>query len=301
MLPKLFIFRCILIFSFSGLLSSCNFNKMFLRPDRYAADFKGFNINTPNDTLGVRFTPQTFQPTFTKHNGRDTVELNYTIESVLFKSSNGNTLNGWFLKPIGLKADITILHLHGNAGSLVSQYKAMSPLTKNGFQILVFDYSGFGFSTGKSTRNSALKDALSALDYIKARPDVANTKLVLYGQSFGGHLSAVVAEERQKDIDALVLEGAFSSAKDIGASMVPVLGRICVKQGYCATRSIKHYTKPVMVIHSTEDKTVPFYMGQKLYDAANLPKQFYEIEKCHICGPRYYTDEITEKIKGMLQ
>ncbi|MBK9423616.1 MAG: hypothetical protein IPN54_05745 [Bacteroidetes bacterium] len=43
------------------------------------------------------------------------------------------------------------------------------------------------------------------------------TKLVIYGQSLGGHLAAVVAQQRQDDIDALVIEGAFSSHKDIAS------------------------------------------------------------------------------------
>lgn len=41
-------------------------------------------------------------------------------------------------------------------------------------------------------------------------------------------------------------------------------------------------------------------MGKKIYENANEPKRFYEIKKCHICGPRYYVEEIFEKIKNML-
>jgi fermentation-respiration switch protein FrsA (DUF1100 family) len=281
------------------LFASCSFNKMFLQPQKIPATATKLAMFVKKDTIIVHFTGDKHQPTFLKRN-KDSINLGYTIESVVYKSANGNTLNGWFLKPKNQTANITLLHLHGNAGCLLSQYQAMSTLIKNGFQIFLFDYSGFGFSEGKVTKNNVLTDALSTLDYIKTREDVKNTKLVIYGQSLGGHLSAVVGTMRQKDIDGLVIEGAFSSHKDIAAFTVPVIGRIIVKQGYCATKSIKDFHKPLLVIHSTEDETVPFFMGKKIFDAANAPKEFFEIKKGHIQGPEFYSDEISQKIKKML-
>jgi pimeloyl-ACP methyl ester carboxylesterase len=280
------------------LVTACNFNKLFLVPTKVPARAKQMTFARGTDTTVVSFSGPTHQPLFIK-NGTDTLNSDFTIESVLFVNSNGDTLNGWFLKSKTVTPSITLLHCHGNGGFLVSQYRAMSPLLAQGFQIFLFDYSGFGFSQGKSTRKNVLIDANSALDYLKTRPEIVNTKLVIYGQSLGGHLSAVLAAQREKDVDGLVVEGAFSSHKDIAANMVPVLGRIFVKQGYCAVKSIKEFHKPVLVIHSTEDETIPYTMGQKIFAAANEPKQFYEIKKCHICGPSYYADSIAVKIKAM--
>jgi fermentation-respiration switch protein FrsA (DUF1100 family) len=174
-------------------------------------------------------------------------------------------------------------------------------LVKKGFQVMMFDYSGFGFSEGEPTVENARIDALAAVDYALSREDVKGTKLVLYGQSFGGHLSAIVATERQDKIDALVMEGAYSSPKDIAANRVPVLGRIFVKQKYAAKKIIKDFHKPVLIIHSSEDKEIPFFMGQKLFDSANNPKTFLKIQNCHICGPIFYPDEISDKITEMLR
>lgn len=283
------------------LFTSCSFNKLFLQPTVIPVHAKELIVRrTTTDTTVVRFSEDKHQPTFLK-NGKDTLDFGFIIESVVYKSANGNTLNAWLLKPKNKIVTITLLHLHGNAGWLLSQYQAMTPLIEYGFQIFIFDYSGFGFSEGKATKNNVLIDALSSLDYLKNREDVKNTKLVLYGQSLGGHLSAVVAAQRQSDIDGLVIEGAFSSHKDIAAQMVPVLGRIFVKQGYSATKSIKDFHKPLLVIHSTEDQTIPFYMGKKIFVTANTPKEFFEIKNCHICGPGFYPEEISIKIKKMLE
>lgn len=281
------------------LLTSCSFNKLFLQPTKIPVSTTQLSLKTADDSTVVSFSGEAHQPVFLK-NGTDTITFDFSIESVNYKSANGNILNGWLLKPKNTIATTTLLHLHGNGGCLLSQFKAISPLVDKGFQVFMFDYSGFGFSQGKSTRKNVLTDALSTLDYLKTRPDVSNTTLLIYGQSLGGHLAAVVAAQRPNDISGLIIEGAFSSHKDIGGHMVPVLGKIFVKQGYSAVKFIKDFHKPVLVIHSTEDEMIPFYMGKKIFDNANAPKEFYEVKKCHICAPQFYAAEIAEKIKKML-
>lgn len=282
------------------LLSACSFNKIFLKPTVVPSKAKELTMIAGTDTTIIHFDTLNYQPTFTGQNN-DTIDFEYTIESVVFKSDNGNKLNGWIIKPKNTTPTITLIHLHGNAGFIVSQYQALTPLINFGFQIFIIDYSGFGFSEGKATRKNVLIDANSAITYAKKKPDIKNTKLIIYGQSLGGHLSAVVAEQRQNEIDGLVIEGAFSSHKDIAASMAGIFGRMLVSEKYCGYKALRNYKKPVLIIHSTEDETIPFKHGQKLFANANEPKTFYEIQKCHICGPSFYADSIAAKIFDLLK
>jgi uncharacterized protein len=299
-----FVILCI----FTLLMSSCSFNRMFLYPTRLTNDFKGFRYSDPNNgqIIEVRITGDNYQPVFLTATG-DSLNQGFTIESVCFKSQSGNMLNGWFLKPLNDSADITLLHLHGNAGCLFSQLNAISAMTRHNFQIFMFDYSGFGFSEGKATKSNVLLDAFSAFEYLKTRPEVKNTRLVIYGQSLGGHAAAVLATEKQNEIDGLVTEGAFTSHKDIAAyrtkSMMGMgfVGRFLVRQSYCAKKSIKDFHKPVLIIHSKDDQVIPFFMGKDLFECANEPKEFFEIRHEHINGPVYYSKEISEKIRKMLE
>jgi uncharacterized protein len=276
-------YKIILTILTATILTACSFNKMYLHPTKLPEitpnkDKISVITRTQNDTLYTEFNAKNLQPTFFNSN-YDTIIFDYTIESVVFKSSNGNNLNGWLLKPKNANPTITLLHFHGKGGFLVSQFQRMTPLLKYGFQVFVFDYSGFGFSEGKATRDNLLLDGNSALTYLKSREDVKNTKLVIYGQSLGGNLSVVVAQQRQADIDGLVIEGAFSSHKDIASKTAGVFGRIFVSEKYSAFKSIQEYKKPVLVIHSTEDKTIPFELGKKVFEHANAPKDFYENQK----------------------
>jgi pimeloyl-ACP methyl ester carboxylesterase len=283
-------------------IAGCSFNKTVLHPTKYLKTTTNLPwIDSNTDTLCISLSGNNHQPTMFRKNCRDTVKLSFKIESVLFINTEGDTLNGWLLRPKNQNPTITLLQLHGNAGSLYN-YLKMSSLLKYGFQLFMFDYSGFGFSQGKSTRDNILSDALSAFDYLKTRNEIKGTRLVIYGQSLGGNLAPVVASKRQNEIDGLVVEGGFSSYKDMAAKSYGFVGRILMAEKYNAMKSIKAYRKPLLSIHSREDQTVPFDLGRKLFDNANEPKTFFEINKpCHLCALDYYSEEISQKIKNMLR
>jgi len=284
------------------LLSSCAFNNLYLYPDVLPKDSKGvkFVKRYTKDTISVNFS-EGFTPTYL--NGKkDTIDFPYSIESVLLDNTKGNILNGWMYTPDSNFNGTSVLFLHGNAGNIISQTGGPVALAKAGFKVLIIDYSGFGFSEGKATRNNVLTDGTAALDYLVKREGKISKRIIIYGQSLGGHLAATVADRNQEKIDGLVVEGAFSSHRDIAADMMGIfgwLGRISTAEKYSGKKSIKTYKKPLLVIHSREDKTVPYKQGVKLYEKGNQPKSFYQIDSCHICGPLYYADSIVYKMNQM--
>ncbi len=284
----------------SLMICSCSFNKMYLQPTKIP-NLANQTIRIDKetgDTLVINIS-ENYQPTFvTLRNGP--ANLPYKIESVVFENIDKTPLNGWVISPKASDNGRTILFFHGNAGNLFGQYELALPFVKRGFQVFIFDYSGFGFSEGEATRSNVLKDGRAAFQFIHEREQNSNRQLIIYGQSLGGHLAPVIASEFQEQVDALVVEGAFSSHKDIAAHRASILGRIFVAEKYSAVESIKKLSKPVLVIHSTEDKTIPFKQGQKLFRAANQPKTFYEIDKPHMMGPIFYADSIISKLNSTI-
>ncbi len=277
-------------------LSSCSMSKTFLYPSKLPK--KDFSFSDRDDkVIYAKYAEKNHQLIFTTE--KDSAAYTHSIESVVFQSKNGNKLNGWMLKPKNKKIIATILHFHGSAGNLLYHHERIAPLVKEGFQIFTFDYSEFGYSEGKATRKNVLIDANSALDYIKQREDVKGTKLIIYGQSYGGHTAALIGTERQNEIEAMVIEGGFSSHREEAVYKVPFLGNI-VKQGKKAKKEIKKFHKPLLIIHSNEDKVVPLYLGKRIFDNANQPKTFFEVDKSHLFALKYYAKEIANKIIKML-
>ena len=109
-------------------------------------------------------------------------------------------------------------------------------------------------------------------------------------------------QKNRNGIDALVIEGAYTSHKQIASYRSPIFGRILpIQSGYPSHKAIRDYYKPLLVIHSTEDTVVPFRMGQKIFSEANEPKELFEVDKAHIAATQYYAKEIADRIRAMLQ
>ncbi len=298
---KLHTSRIILIAVIFYTSTACNFDSMFLLPYKLlkAKEYSIVINDKQKDTLIVVFDKISHSPSI-KHKGKD-YDAPYTIESMFFENNRKNRLYGWFLKPLGKEADATILFLHGNAGHILSHYTIVHHLAKQGFQVFLFDYSGFGFSEGTATRKHVLEDACSAFDYMYKRDDVRKTKVVIYGQSLGGNLAPVLGCKKNEYVDAVVIEGGFSSHDDIAAytTNLGILARIGVREQYRAKKAVRKWHKPILVIHSKEDSIIPYSMGETIYRNANLLKFFYSINKPHITGPVYYSDSISAKIRSM--
>jgi fermentation-respiration switch protein FrsA (DUF1100 family) len=231
----------------------------------------------------------------------------YKLEEISFKSSDGSILNGWFFKPKNMTVVGTVLQLHGNGGNISYQYQFADPLLKVGFQVMVFDYEGYGKSTGSPSQEKVLDDGIQALHYCKQREDVKNTKLILFGQSLGGHLSCVVAAKEQSLINALVVEGAFTGhelmAVYVGKKYhcPKFVAKLLMRSKYNAIDYIDKVTIPKLIIHSTEDETCPFYMGKELYDKAIAPKEFWEVKGPHIQASHLYGDEFAKRFLNLIK
>lgn len=232
----------------------------------------------------------------------------YSVEEINFKAGDGKVLNGWFIKPKGIPVIGTVLQLHGNGGNISYQFQFAAPLIKSGFQVMVFDYEGYGRSEGKPSQEKVLDDARCALHYCKARQDVQGTKLILFGQSLGGHLSCVVAAMEQSNIDALVVEAPFSGHKQIAAyigkhayHLPKFLAYLLVPSKYSALDYIDQVKVPKLFIHSPDDKVCPYFMGKQLYDKAVGEKSFWEVSGPHIQASHLFPDEFDHRFLELVK
>ena len=296
-LTNIVLFSIIVLF-----MTSCAMNDKFVNPFPFPATttWATLEAGTPNETK-VYFNGTGHEPTFVKKSG-DTLYKDIEFTGVFFTNKGGDRLHGYLLKSRQAKPlNINIVHFRGAANNLViNQFQAIEPLVRQGFTIFVFDYAGFGFSGGHATRKDLLDDGNAAISYMKNNLE-SGTKLIAYGQSFGGNLAVAVAAKTQDKLDGLVTEGAFSSHKDMAAVDSGLGGRIFVKEIYSAKRTVDNFKKPILIIHSTEDETVPFSMGKKIFSAANQPKVMLEIKGKHLDGPTVSGEIITQKIKEMLK
>jgi pimeloyl-ACP methyl ester carboxylesterase len=173
------------------ILVGCSMDKFFLQPTTISKSITKFKIHTEqNDSSYIVAvdTSKNYQPTFFSLN-QSLINTDYNLKSVIIKSENGNKLNGWWLISDSINPKGTIIFFHGNSGSLFSQSQFIQPFITKNYNIFIFDYSGFGYSTGKAKQKNALTDGISVIKYISKEINDKNNNIFIYGQSYGGQLA----------------------------------------------------------------------------------------------------------------
>lgn len=224
------------------------------------------------------------------------------FQKVTFRSKNGNNLSGYWVTAEDT-AIASILFLHGNAGDINDRIESLEILRKNGFNILIFDYQGFGLSQGEVSHQNLAEDAESAMNFLLQKNAAKGLPVIILGRSIGGHLAVKTASVFQDKICAVVIEGAFTSHRNIAVFHAPLFLKpvafLIVKSEYKAISHIKDINVPKLIIHSTEDEVIPYYMGVELYENATEPKDFMKIKGCHICGLTLYTQLYINKLREL--
>lgn len=281
------------------LFFGCSFNGFFLHPERLERDVDRISIHDPMSERTMEFLlGETLGPSVGEGEGPG-----YGIESVLFENGMGTELHGWILTPPDSVEPngISLFLLHGNAGNLTHHCGLMKPFLLRGYKVFIFDYSGYGFSKGKAARNTLLPDSRAALEFMLGHPAFSDDKLLIYGQSLGGHIAPTLFLEYAEKFEGLILEGAFSTPKDIAADKAGFFGRLLTSQDHTALSSVPKVNAPILVVHGTRDEVVPFEQGKKLFEGAKEPKSFLKEEMGHLEGALLLTDSIDEAMKRMVR
>lgn len=203
------------------------------------------------------------------------------FDNVVFKSSDGLKLSGWYIP--AENAEFTILFCHGNAGNMTHHLDTISILYNLGVSCFIFDYRGYGISEGKPREKGTYLDAMAAYEWLTEEKNVPPDRIVIFGRSLGGNIATNLASKIQAA--SLIVESTFTSYVDIGRKLYPYLPvRWFARFRYRTIDYIKDVHCPVMLIYSRDDEIVPFEFGLKLYEAANEPKEFVEISGSHNNG-----------------
>ena len=119
-------------------------------------------------------------------------------ESVWFNSADGTRLNGWFFESQAGPEIATVIFLHGNGGNIGNVGWVGQRFAKRGFDVLVFDYRGYGASDGVAANESDLyADGDAAVAFVRNEKGARPERIVLYGQSLGTAIAADVALHEQ--------------------------------------------------------------------------------------------------------
>lgn len=242
-----------------------------------ASVYIGWNLTSPKREA-VKDTPK---------------EYGLVYENVTFKSKNdGTLLKGWWIpsqiEKNKRESDKTIIFSHGYGNSRglysISVINLAKRLTKEGYNILVYDFRASGESEGKFVSIGLFEkyDLLSAIDFAKTKD---SKTINLMGWSMGAATSILAAGESD-DVNAVIADSPFSNLREYLSQNLPIWSKL---PDFPFTKIIL-YTLPLLrgvevdgvnpcraagslkdkrllLIHSKADTTISYKDSEAIYNA----------------------------------
>jgi len=184
-------------------------------------------------------------------------------EEISLTAADGVRIVGWHVAP--RDGQPVILYLHGNGGALRYRVERFHRLIKEGVGLVAIEYRGYGGSEGIPSEAGLFADAEAAYAFAASRyrPD----QLVLWGESLGTGVAVYLAAE--KPVGRVILEAPFTSTAAVAAQrywFMPV--RLLMKDQFRSDERIANVSAPVLILHGLNDRTVPYAMGEQMFDLA---------------------------------
>ena len=234
-----------------------------------------------------------FKPTYQT----EPVEKVFPGASEFFiNTPQGNRLQTWY-KPAKVGRE-TLVYLHGNARNLSTRGRLINILSEDDRGLLIFSWGGFGQSSGTPSEDSFYNDARAVFDWLAKEQNLNSTDLILYGESLGTGVAVQLATERE--FKGIILAAPYTSIAQMAADDYPWLPvNMLLKHRFDSIDKVADISEPLVIMHSTDDDTIPYKQGVKLFDAATEPKLFMDFEdRGHT---RFRSEDIALAVQWVLE
>lgn len=185
----------------------------------------------------------------------------------------GAELNGLHFRqaePRGL-----VFFLHGNGGNLESWTTNIDFYRRVNYDLFIFDYRGYGKSTGHIQSEAQLHDDVQ-MAWQSAAPQYDAKPIVIYGRSLGAALAAKLAVD--VDADLLILVSPFSSMVAMARRQYPLLPDWLVRYPLRTDHLIGDIQTTTLFVHGDKDEFIPLTHSRALRNMANMPRKLLVIE-----------------------
>jgi fermentation-respiration switch protein FrsA (DUF1100 family) len=191
-------------------------------------------------------------------------------DDVTIETADGERLHGWWVPSPAPPAGHLLL-CHGNGGNVGDRVIPIALLRAAGFDVLAFDYRGYGRSSGRASEEGTYRDARAARAALLERARVDPERVFYLGESLGAAVAIELASEHPPA--GLVLQSPFTSIRDMARLHYPFIPRALVPDAYPSLRLIRALDVPLLIVHGDRDEIVPALHAEALYDAATAPKR----------------------------
>jgi len=187
------------------------------------------------------------------------------------------------------KGHPVVILLHGNGGNRLHRVENCRLLASLNLHVFAFDYRGYAENPGSPSQTGLLNDARAFWKYAVRDRKVDPSRIILMGESLGGGVATLLASElcqQHTPPAGLILRSTFTSMVDAASAHYPwVPVSWLLWDQYPSQSLISNIVCPLLVIHGTADRIVPYELGKQLFESAppasetGIPKQLVTIER----------------------
>ncbi len=194
-------------------------------------------------------------------------------EEHVLTTADGERVIVWHVPP--RPGHRVVIYFPGNGDTLAGSGSRFEAITSDGTGLVAVSYRGYAGSSGSPSEQGVLSDAATAYAFTAALYDPV--RIVLWGFSLGSGAAVAVAAEHP--VSGLILEAPYTSMVDVAAAAYPFLpARYLLKDTFRSDERIKRVAVPLLIMHGTDDNTIPIAFGKRLFAMAHEPKQFVRFD-----------------------
>jgi len=195
-------------------------------------------------------------------------------------AADGKKMHAWlFSLPDANK--IAIVN-HGNAGNISYRMHIAKALLKAGCSVFMYDYRGYGLSTGSATMNGILDDGITVYNYVRNTLKYDDKHIILYGESIGSGVTCHIASLRS--CLGVIIQSGLASIPSTARAQIPLLSIfpdiVFAQPHFANAEALSKIHIPVLLIHGKLDHTVAPGESAKMFAIANEPKTLIWLDHC---------------------
>ncbi|MBU0754304.1 MAG: alpha/beta hydrolase [Planctomycetes bacterium] len=199
----------------------------------------------------------------------DPRSMGIDAEKISIPVSQDVSLCAWWTR--NSNSPYTLIWCHGNAGNMAHCASEFDAFIRSGLDMILFDYRGYGESTGSPSAEGVIADGLAVYDFLVSQ-GIKGERIVPYGRSIGSGPATVMANQRETA--GLILAQPMTSLLEMGKKSYPFLPiGILLRENLDNESELRRYNGPLLILHGDRDEIVPYTMGERLLEVAGSEKK----------------------------
>ena len=165
------------------------------------------------------------------------------------------------------EADFTIIYSHGNSSDIGNLYNyVLDMATHLKVSILLYEYSGYGITSGRASETSLRQDIKAAYTYLLQ--ETACNNIILLGNSIGSYPSCSLASKLP--VGGVILQSPLASALSLAYNS---FGGDYKRDMFNCINLVSQIASPVLVVHGAEDASIPITHAEELVKLLKNPSK----------------------------